>query len=311
MTKAECNYHVHDKELLAIVKALEDWRRYVSNTRHRITILTDHQNLVPFMTTKKLVGRQIRWMEILSQYHIKIEYRPGKEGGKPDALTRREGDLQKNNDERIRQRERTLLPKEQYFEAIKTIEFQSNEKELLQEAAKRDSEPQAIKQALEEGKQEIKGVALGVCPWKDDLLWYKGKIWKTNENELKIELIKQHHDIPTAGHGGTAQTTELIRRKYYWPHMRDSIKQYVKNWDTCPRTKTAWHAPYGLLQPNEVPGKPWKSISMDFITDIPESEAYDPILVVIDRLTKMSHFIPCRKDMNAQQFAKAFIKEIF
>ena len=55
-------------------------------------ILTDHQNLVPFMTTKKLVRRQIRWMEILSQYCIKIEYRPGKEGGKPEALTRREGD---------------------------------------------------------------------------------------------------------------------------------------------------------------------------------------------------------------------------
>jgi len=99
MTKAECNYDVHDKELLAIVKTHEDWRRYVSNTEHRITILTDHQNLVPFMTTKKLVGRQIQWMEILSQYYIKIEYRPGKEGGKPDALTRREGDLPNNNDE--------------------------------------------------------------------------------------------------------------------------------------------------------------------------------------------------------------------
>jgi len=88
MTKAECNYDVHDKELLAIVKALEDWRRYVSNTEHRITILTDHQNLVQFMTTKRLVGRQIRWMEILSQYSIMIEYRPGNEGGKPDGLTR-------------------------------------------------------------------------------------------------------------------------------------------------------------------------------------------------------------------------------
>jgi len=55
MRNAECNYDVHDKELLAIVKALEDWRRYVSNTEHRITILTDHQNLVPFMTSKKLV----------------------------------------------------------------------------------------------------------------------------------------------------------------------------------------------------------------------------------------------------------------
>jgi len=61
------------------------------------------------MTTKKLVGRQIGWMEILSQYNIKIEYPPGNEGGKPAALIRREADLLKKNDERMRQRERTLL----------------------------------------------------------------------------------------------------------------------------------------------------------------------------------------------------------
>jgi len=311
MTKAECNYDVHDKELLAIMKALEDWRRYVSNTEHRITILTDHQNLVPFMTTKKLVGRQIRWMEILSQYYIKIEYGPGREGGKPDALTRREGDLPKNNDQQIRQRERTLVPKEQYFEAIETVEIQSKEKELLQAAAKQDSEQQAIKKALEEGKTEMKGVVLGLCQWKDDLLWYQGKIWTPNEDKLRVELIKQHHDIPTTGHGGTAKTTELIKRKYYWPHMRDLIKEYVKNCDMCQRTKAVRHAPYGLVQPNEVPEKPWKSISMDFITDLPKSEGYDATLVVIDRLTIMSHFIPWHKDMNARQFATSFIKEIF
>jgi len=211
MTEAECNYDVQDKELLAIVKALEDWRRYISNTEHRITILTDHQNLVPSMTTKKLVGRQIRWMEILSQYYIKIKYRPAREGGKPDALTRRERDLPKNNDKRIRQRERTLLPKEQYFQVIETVELQSNEKELLQEAANQDSEAQAIKNALEEGKTEMKGVALGLCQWKDDLLSYQGKIWIPNKDKLRVELITQHHDIPTTGHGGTAKPTELIQ----------------------------------------------------------------------------------------------------
>jgi len=142
--------------------------------------------------------------------YIKIEYRPGKEGGKPDALTRREGDLPKNNDERIRPRERTLLPKEQYFEVIETVELQSNEKELLQEAATQDLEQQAIKNALEEGKTEMKGVSLGLCQWKDGLLRYQGKIWTPNEDKLRVELIKHHHDIPTTGHGGTAKTTELI-----------------------------------------------------------------------------------------------------
>jgi len=191
------------------------------------------------------------------------------------------------------------------------VEFQSNEKELLQKAAEQDSEQQTIKKALEEARLEMKGVALGLCQWKDDLLWYQGKIWIPNEEKLRIELIKKHHDIPTTGHGGTAKTTELIQRKYYWPHMRDLIKKYVKNCDICQRTKAVRHTPYGLLQPNQVLEKPWKSISMDFITDLPKSEGYDAILVVIDRLTKMSYFIPCHKDMNARQFAKSFIKEIF
>ena len=93
--------------------------------------------------------------------------------------------------------------------------------------------------------------------------------------------------------------------------MRDLIKKYIKNCDICQRTKVVRHAPYRLLQPNEVPEKPWKSISMDFITDLPKSAGYDALLVVIDHLTKMSHFIPCHKDINARQFAKVFIKEIF
>jgi len=70
------------------------------------------------------------------------------------------------------------------------------------------------------------------------------------------------------------------------------------------------HAPYGLMQSNEAPDRPWKSIAMDFITDLPKSEGDDTILVVIDRLTKMSHFIPCSKDLDARQFANLFMREI-
>ena len=78
----------------------------------------------------------------------------------------------------------------------------------------------------------------------------------------------------------------------------------------CQRSKAVRHAPYGLLQPNEVPDQPWRSIAMDFITDLPNSNGYDTILVVIDRLTKMSHFIPCRKDLDARQFATLFMQHV-
>ena len=60
MSKAQCNYDIHDKELLAIMQALTEWREYCEGAKYRVRILTDHKNLVPFKTTKELNGRQIR-----------------------------------------------------------------------------------------------------------------------------------------------------------------------------------------------------------------------------------------------------------
>ena len=93
--------------------------------------------------------------------------------------------------------------------------------------------------------------------------------------------------------------------------MRQQIKQYIKNCDTCQRIKSNNHAPYGLLKPLEAPSRPWKSIAMDFITQLPESGGNDAIWVVIDRITKMAHCIPCRTDMTARQFIRLFTKNVF
>ena len=185
----------------------------------------------------------------------------------------------------------------------------SNE-ELGHETA-RDEEIQKIRKAWEKGDKEMKGVALGLCHWKEEYLWHQGKIWVPNQEGIRINLIRQHQDILQAGHGGRAKMTELLQRKYYWPHMRDTIKQNVKNCDICQRIKEVRHAPYGLMKPNEVPDRPWKSISMDFITDLPKSEGNDAILIVIDRLTKMAHFLPCTKEMNARQFSELFMRKYF
>ena len=103
---------------------------------------------------------------------------------------------------------------------------------------------------------------------------------------------------------------QLVSRQYYWPRMREMIKRYVNNCDMCQRNKVVRHAPYGMLQSNEILDQPWKSIAMDFITDLPNSDGYDKILVVIDRLTMMSHYIPFRKDLDARHFATIFLKEI-
>lgn len=112
MTPAESNYAIYDKELLAIMSALESWEPELKSTEEAFTVLTDHQTLQWFTTTKKLQRRQIRWNEQLAGYRFKIVYRPGKKNGKADALTRRTQDQVTAEDERDRYRYQTLLPAE-------------------------------------------------------------------------------------------------------------------------------------------------------------------------------------------------------
>jgi len=105
--------------------------------------------------TKELSERQARWMQELSQYNFKIEYRPGKEGGKPDALTRREGALPTAGDKRLTRNVGILLAIERYWkipdteeikiEVLETTEFQDKDQGQLQEASNVDAEIQDIK----------------------------------------------------------------------------------------------------------------------------------------------------------------------
>ncbi|OQE59201.1 hypothetical protein PENNAL_c0337G04262, partial [Penicillium nalgiovense] len=80
MQSAEMNYEIRDKELLAIVRALQEWRPELEglSRKDRFEILTDHQSLEYFMTTRQMNQRQMRWSEFLSQFHFLIKYRPGK-----------------------------------------------------------------------------------------------------------------------------------------------------------------------------------------------------------------------------------------
>ena len=93
MSPAEQNYDIHDKELLAVVCSLQHWRVYAESCSE-LTIFTDHKNLVGFTTTKELNRRQVRWSELLGQYKFKIQYTPGKDNGRADALSRRSDHMQ-------------------------------------------------------------------------------------------------------------------------------------------------------------------------------------------------------------------------
>lgn len=97
MNPAECNYAIHDKELLAIIRAFEQWRAELEGLAQPLKVYSDYKALEYFMTTKNLSARQARWAELLSRYHFTIMYWPGQSNQKADALTRREEDTYAQN----------------------------------------------------------------------------------------------------------------------------------------------------------------------------------------------------------------------
>lgn len=114
------------------------------------------------------------------------------------------------------------------------------------------------------------------------------------------KIILQRHGSVLAGHHGRFRTHELIARDFVWPGMRKMIYDYVDSCVVCQQAKIRRSKDVGLLQPLPIPSRPWKDISMDFISGFPESNGYDAILVVVDRFSKMVHLIPCVKTLNAE-----------
>jgi len=134
----------------------------------------------------------------------------------------------------------------------------------------------------------------------------EGKVYIPKDEKLRAEVIRLHHNTPVEGHGGQWKTTELVTRNFWWPGVSQEVKRYVEGCDACQRNKNRTQAPAGKLIPNSILEKPWSHISADFITKLPLAQEYNSILVVVDRLTKMAHFILTTEKMTAGGLARLF-----
>ena len=128
---------------------------------------------------------------------------------------------------------------------------------------------------------------------KEGSLTWKGRLYAPKG--FRKEILDKEHNSKVAGHFGREKTMELFTRNLNWLNLEEEVREYCNKCDNCQRTKTPRHAKHGLLHPLELPSLPWNSISIDFITDLPESDGNKNIMVVVDRFTKMSHFIPLDK----------------
>src|ERR1700726_1604819 len=145
----------------------------------------------------------------------------------------------------------------------------------------------------------------------DGLLRERGRIYVPDVNDLRLCVLHARHDHLLAGHFGQTKTTALVFRDYTWPKLRGFVSDFCKSCTSCGRVKALQHKPYGMLKQLPIPEKPWNSISMDFIEQLPESSSFTAILVVVDRFMKQGIFIPMTNEVNSVELACLFILHVF
>jgi len=260
-----------------------------------VQVLTDHKNLLYFKKLQHLNQRQIRWSLFLSKFYYRIVFRPGKKGGKPDALSRRP-DYKKD-----------LSVVAQPIISDNTFCCANSENiSSLIVAQKADK---YCKSVLFKIKDQSNNLKSSLSSFVDGVLHFQKRILVPSV--LKARLLKSFHDAPTSGHQGVDRTFEKLRRYYWWPNMKKDVCNYVASCDICCRSKLRRHKPYGKIQPLPIPTKPWDIIGADFIVSLPPSQNCTCIMVVSDHLTKMIHLIPCADVPSADLTARLLLFNVF
>jgi hypothetical protein len=127
---------------------------------------------------------------------------------------------------------------------------------------------------------------------------------------MRENLLKEKHSGGLAGHFGHDKTFEKMSESYFWPGMQSEVKRFVDRCRICHHSKGRKQNAR-FYEPLPTPKKPWDEISMDFVLGLPRTQrGVDSIFVVVDRFSKMAHFIPCQKTSDETNIANLFFKEI-
>ncbi|QRW20518.1 Retrotransposable element Tf2 protein [Rhizoctonia solani] len=225
---AKANYNTHDKELLAIIKALEEWRIFLEATVKPIQVFTDHRNLEYWVQARTFNWRHAWWRIFLSNFNFEIHYCPGKQSGKPNALSRHSD----YKDEP--QKPEIMLPSEVFANMLE------EELEIITEIRNRLREDPSLEPIIQFLTEDADNAPPSIqkaykdYDWEEDLLW-------------------EFHDSPLAGHPGQQRTLKLLNWNYWWPGMKSLAKEWVECCPVCQANQQA-HAPVIALKPLELNG---------------------------------------------------------
>jgi len=312
LSSIERNYKIHDKEMLAIIRALEEWKHFLEGATHPVEIWTDHKNLEYFMTAKKLNRRQARWSLHLARFDFLLHHRPGRTMGKPDALSRRadHGNGAMDNENIVLLRLEFLA-----MRALEGVELAGVEQKILSDIRKGNrngDQEKPIAKAARELRNSTNGTVHS-SEWSniDDLLRFRGKIYVLWSPDLRRQIVALCHNTQIAGHPGRWKTLELVSQNYWWPQMSRYIGQYMSTCDLCLRTKPWRHSPVGELQPLSVPDARWDTLSVDFVVELPESSGHDAVMTVVDSISKRVHFVPTHTTVTVEGAARLFLHHVW
>ncbi|GFR52906.1 hypothetical protein Agub_g15551 [Astrephomene gubernaculifera] len=288
-SSAKRNYTTGEQELLAVLHALREWRCYLEG--RPFVVKTDHKPLTFLQGVPTLNRRQARWMEYMARFNYNWEYLSGSLNI-ADALSRHPN-----------------------LHAV-----------FLSAVTRSQTAQSAQPPSVSEFAARIKR-GYSTDPWftvakntarltSDRGFWVRTdgdrrQFVVPNDDALRRDLLRKFHDGPLAGHPGCTRLVELLRRTFWWPRMAKDAENYVLCCSECQANKPLSGKGHGLLQPLPIPNAPWESVSMDFVVALPKTEGgYDAVLVLVDRLTKMTHLAPTTTACTAEQTARLFFDNV-
>lgn len=174
---------------------------------------------------------------------------------------------------------------------------------FLAEMKESDSheEIQSIRSRLSKDPETVPGYT--ICGgW----LCYNGRIMLPINSSLKVTILKEFRNTPSAGHEGYFRTYKRVMHNFYWKGVKRDVRPYVEECEVCQRSK---YEIYHLPLP--IPDRIWEDILLDFIDGLPKSGGKSTIMVVVNRLSKYGHFVPLAHPCTARLVAEEFAEHIF
>ena len=309
---AESKYHPYMGEILALVEALRTHRHYLMGPSVRV--FTDHRSLEHILDQPKLRPVQHRWLADILTYDFQIQWTPGNWNTVADAISRRSY--------RKDAATSTLNAMDAYYtvshDLLADIKAQCQRDEEYLEISKFlvDTDDPAFQNEEPEAAEVPASLRTKLKRYRlrNKLLYYldKERARLFVPKVLRQLIISMAHDDGPAIHNNWERTSSRIARHYHWPHLHKDVYRYVQRCDPCQRNKIARHAPYGLLEPHEVPQCRWETISWDFTGPLPVSRSgNNMIFTIVDSATKRVILVPCKQTDTARHVADYFLQHVW